>query len=111
MTQIAQTPPQSAVLFPARAVAGIALAAALVGGILGGALQALNHPAPAAGARTISARDQVVLQAAQDWEARYRQMYPTSVSGGATVSPRDQVVLQAAQDWEARYRQMYPSSR
>jgi hypothetical protein len=110
MTQIAQTPAQPAVLFPARTVAGIALAAALAGGILGGALQTLSHPAPA-GAATSSARDQVVLKGAQDWEARYRQMYPTSLSGGATVSPRDQAVLQDAQDWEARYRQMYPSSR
>jgi hypothetical protein len=25
---------------------------------------------------TISAHDQAVLKAAQDWEARYRQMYP-----------------------------------
>jgi hypothetical protein len=110
MTQIAQTPAQPAILFPARAVAGIALAAALVGGILGGALQALSHPA-AAGIPTVSARDQVVLQGAQDWEARYRQMYPGTLTDGATVSTGDPVVLQAAQDWEARYRQMYPSSR
>ena len=77
MTQLAQTPVQSSISFPARVVVGIALAAALVGGILGGTFQALNHPSTA-GAPTVSARDQVVLQAAQEWEARYRQMYPNS---------------------------------
>jgi len=49
--------------------------------------------------------DQAVLKAAQDWEARYRQMYPT------TISAHDQAVLKAAQEWEARYRQMYPIVR
>ena len=77
MTQIAQTPARTSVSFPARTVAGIALAAALVGGILGGALQALNHPTTSGGS-TVSPRDAVVLQAAQDWEARYREMYPSS---------------------------------
>ena len=77
MTQIAQTPVQSSISFPARVVVGVALAAALVGGILGGTFQALSHPA-AAGGPTLSARDQVVLQAGQEWEARYRQMYPNS---------------------------------
>ena len=77
MTQIAQTPVRTSAGFPARTVAGIALAAALVGGILGGALQAISHPATS-GASTVSARDQVVLQAAADWETRYREMYPNS---------------------------------
>jgi hypothetical protein len=77
MTQIAQTPVRTPVVFPARFVAGIALVAALAGGILGSAFQALDHPATAGGS-TVSARDQVVLQAATDWEARYRQMYPSS---------------------------------
>jgi hypothetical protein len=77
MTQIAQTPTQASIRVPGRAVAAIALAAALVGGILGSALQAMNRPATT-GAPTVSAREQVVLTAAQDWEARYRQMYPTS---------------------------------
>jgi hypothetical protein len=51
----------------------------------------------------ISPRDQGVLKAAQEWEARERQMYPTY------VSPQDQAVLKAAQEWEARERQMYPT--
>ena len=76
MTQIAQTPVRTPVQFPARGVAAIALAAALVGGILGSAFQALSHPV-SAGAPTVSARDQVVLKAAQDWETRYREMYPS----------------------------------
>ena len=77
MTQIAQTPARTTASFPIRFVAGIALAAALVGGILGSAFQALNHPATT-GAPAVSGRDQVVLQAAQDWETRYREMYPSS---------------------------------
>ena len=77
MAQIAQTPTQASVRVSGRTVAGIALLAALGGGILGSALQAMNHPATA-GAPTVSAREQVVLNAAQDWEARYRPMDPTS---------------------------------
>ena len=76
MTQIAQTPVRTSISFPARFVAGIALAAALAGGIVGGALGLLSHPSTVG--PTLSARDQVVLQAAQEWEARYRQMYPNS---------------------------------
>jgi len=51
-----------------------------------------------------TAQDQAVLKGAQDWEARYRQMYPTT-------STHDDAVLKAAQEWEARYRQMYPTVR
>jgi hypothetical protein len=51
-----------------------------------------------------STHDQAVLKAAQEWEARQRQMYPTS-------STHDDAVLKAAQEWEARYRQMYPTVR
>jgi hypothetical protein len=61
---------------PARTVASIALAAALIGGVVGGAVQALSHASPG-GAPIVSARDQLVLQAAHDWQARYRQMFPT----------------------------------
>ena len=54
--------------------------------------------------RYLSTRDSAVLKAAQEWEARQRQMYPIS------TSTRDSVVLKGAQEWEARQRQMYPNS-
>jgi hypothetical protein len=123
MTQLSQTQRRT----PTVGLAGLALAAAMLGGIVGGvvgiraqsitqdagAAQAVNvsHPAsvgqPVNKAQDdlyISPRDQGVLKAAQDWEARERQMYPT-----VNLSPRDQGVLKAAQDWEARERQMYPT--
>ena len=75
MTQLTQTQ----VRYPTRAIAGIALAASLLGGIVGAGFQAISHaPTGGAAAPAISARDQVVLQAATAWEARYRQMYPNS---------------------------------
>jgi hypothetical protein len=73
MTQLTQT----RLGFPTRMVAAVALAAALVGGIVGAAVKDLDFGSPV-GAPTLSARDQVVLQAATEWEARYRQMYPES---------------------------------
>jgi hypothetical protein len=73
MTQLVQTQ----LRYPTRTIAGIALLAALLGGLVGGGLQALVR-APSGGAPVVTARDQVVLQAAQDWEARYRQQYPNS---------------------------------
>ena len=73
MTQLTQTQ----VRYPSRAIAGVALAAALLGGLVGGGVQALTHPS-SDGVPAISARDQAVLKAAQEWETRYRQMYPNS---------------------------------
>jgi hypothetical protein len=62
---------------PSRTLGGVALAAALLGGVAGGAIQAISH-APTSGGPTISARDQALLQAGREWEERYRQMYPNS---------------------------------
>jgi uncharacterized membrane protein len=73
MTQLTQTQ----IRYPARTVAGIALAAVVLGGIVGGGVQALTH-ASSDGIPAVSARDQAVLKAAQEWEARYRQIYPSS---------------------------------
>ena len=73
MTQLTQTQ----VRYPSRTIAGVALAAAVLGGIVGGGLQALSHPS-SGGAPAVSARDQAVLTSAQEWETRYRQMYPNS---------------------------------
>jgi hypothetical protein len=131
MTQLTQTRPNDRGLM----LAGVALAASLLGGIVGGvvvpraeSIVQSNIDANAARAATVeqakwdtygadwlrlnqatqsrypTAHDQAVLKAAQDWEARSRQMYPT------TISAHDQAVLKAAQDWEARYRQMYPTA-
>ena len=70
MTQLSLTQRRT----PATIVAGIALGAALLGGIVGNRVGAALDNAH--GAPIVSARDQAVLQAARDWEARYRQMYP-----------------------------------
>ena len=118
MTQLTQTQPRN----PALALAGLAIAASMLGGIVGGiagtrvqalveanaiqqaqARQALAAANDAEWQRDKQARqDLAVLKSAQDWEARYRQMYPI------TYSARYQAVLKAAQEWEARQRQMYP---
>jgi hypothetical protein len=73
MTQLARTQ----VRYPTRTLAAVALLASLAGGLAGTGLQALSH-APAADAPGSATRDLVVLKAAQEWEARYRQMYPNS---------------------------------
>ena len=77
MTQLSQTQiPQARLRYPGRTIAGITLFASLAVGLVGVGLQALGTTS--SGAPTISARDQAVLKAAQEWEARYRQMYPNS---------------------------------
>jgi hypothetical protein len=79
MTQLAQT--QTTRTQPRTLtgkVAGIALAAAVLGGIVVGGIQALSHGTPA-NAPSISAHDLAVLKSAQEWEARYKQMYPGSL--------------------------------
>ena len=132
MTQLTQTRPNDRGLM----LASVALAASLLGGIVGGVFvprieSIVQSTIDANAARAAAAEqakwdaygadwlrlnqatqsryptvhDQAVLKAAQDWEARYRQMYPI------TLSAHDQAVLKAAQEWEARYRQMYPTAR
>jgi len=132
MTQLTQTRPNDRGLL----LASVALAASLLGGIVGGVVvprvesivqSTIDANAARAAAieqakwdaygadwlrlnqatqsRYPTVHDQAVLEAAQDWEARYRQMYPI------TLSAHDQAVLRAAQEWEARYRQMYPIAR
>ena len=132
MTQLTQTRPNDRGLM----LASVALAASLLGGIVGGVFvprieSIVQSTIDANAARAAAAEqakwdaygadwlrlnqatqsryptvhDQAVLKAAQDWEARYRQMYPI------TLSAHDQAVLKAAQEWEARYRQMYPIAR
>ena len=58
-------------------LAGVAIAAALLGGFVGSRVEAIVQGAGQDGP-TISAHDQAVLKAAQEWEARYRQIYPNS---------------------------------
>jgi hypothetical protein len=73
MTSITQTQTKS----PAVLIAGVALAAAVVGGIVGTSVQTiLDGAAPQSPA--LSAHDLAVLKSAQEWEARYREMYPNS---------------------------------
>jgi hypothetical protein len=103
MTQLTQTQRRN----PALALAGVAIAASMLGGIVGGVVgtrvQAIAEGAAAQQAQAAAAHDQAVVKSAQEWEARQRQMYPISTS----TQYRD--VLKAAQDWEARQRQMYPT--
>jgi hypothetical protein len=73
MTQLTQTQRRT----PSAVIAGVALAAALLGGIVGNRVEALVASA-GQHAPTVSAHDQAVIQAGKDWEARYRQMYPSS---------------------------------
>ena len=74
MTQLTQTQFR----YPTRTIAGVALVAALIGGIVGTGVQAIGRT-PSVGAPPVtSAHDLDVLKAAQEWEARYRQMYPES---------------------------------
>ncbi len=106
MTQLTQTQRRN----PSLAIAGVAIAASLLGGIVGGIagprvqsyFEGVAAAQAAEVARAAAAHDQAVLEQAQEWEARQRQMYP------ATTSAHDQDVLKQAQEWEARYRQMYP---
>ena len=73
MTAIAQTQRKN----PAVLIAGVALAAAVFGGIVGTSVQTiLDGSAPQSPA--LSAHDLAVLKSAQEWEARYREMYPNS---------------------------------
>jgi hypothetical protein len=101
MTQLTQTRPRS----PALALAGVAIAASMLGGIVGGVVgtrvQALVESAAIQRAQVVAAHDQAVLESAQEWEARQRQMYPA-------ITAHDVAVLKSAQEWEARQRQMYP---
>jgi hypothetical protein len=102
MTQLTQTRPRS----PALALAGVAIAASMLGGIVGGVVgtrvQALVESAAIQRAQVVAAHDQAVLESAQEWEARQRQMYPA-------ITAHDVAVLKSAQEWEARQRQMYPA--
>jgi hypothetical protein len=98
MTVLTKAQPRT----PAALIAGVALTAALLGGIAGGIVgtrvQAIVQEAAVARAaeqakwdaygtewerlhreqrsRYLSPRDQAVLEAAKEWEARQREMYP-----------------------------------
>ena len=106
MTSIAQTPRKTSASAPF--IATIALAAAVLGGLAGTAVSTFVDSAGPQ-AQALSVHDLQVLKQAQEWEARYRAMYPDSQ--GQAISAQDQQVLKQAQEWEARYRAMYPGSR
>jgi hypothetical protein len=74
MTQLSQTQPRSI----AGLVAGVALAAALLGGIAGSGIQALLASPAKAPAPVVAPAPAAVIEAANAWAARYRQMYPES---------------------------------
>ena len=59
-------------------IAAVALAAALLGGIVGSGVVALLGSSANAPAPVVAPATRGVIQAANDWETRYRQMYPES---------------------------------
>ena len=66
---------------PAIALTAITLAASVVGGVVGGAVvgRAVGDGVQEGvieRLRAADAHDAAVLRSAQDWERRYRQMYP-----------------------------------
>ncbi len=75
VTSIAQTQRKTSVSAPF--IAAIALAAAVLGGVIGTAVQTAVDGAGAQ-AQVLTVRDLLVLKQAQEWEARYRAMYPNS---------------------------------
>ena len=106
MTQITQTRPNDRGLM----LAGVALAASLLCGIVGGVViprvESIVQSNIDANASRAAAVEQAKWDAyGADWlrlNQPTQSRYPTA---------QDQVVLKAAQDWEARYRQMYPTGR
>ena len=86
---------------PALKIAGVAVAAAMLVGVVGTGVQAIVQ------------NDAVAKAAYQakwaaygaTWEQRYRAQ-----RGAGYVSPHDTLVLKAAKEWEIRYRAMYPGS-
>ena len=89
-------------------IAGVALAASLLGGIVGNRVEAFVQSvidAQAANAARAAAAEQAKWDAySSDWERRYRQQSTNQ----AVNAP---VVLEAAKAWEVRHRQMYPAAR
>ncbi len=99
MTELSQTQRKN----PSFTIAGVAFAALLLGGIVGNRVEAVVQGAAADAARAAAveeakwdaygaawqrrysqqngfetSHDRAVLLAAQEWEARYRQMYPAT---------------------------------
>ena len=107
MTQLSQTQRRN----PALALAGVAIAASLLGGIVGGVagtrVQAMvegAQAAQAADAARVAAAEQAKWNAyGAEWERLHR------AQANPALSTHDQAVLKQAQEWEARYRQMYPA--
>jgi len=99
MTQLTQTQGQRRI--PALTLAGVTMAAALLVGVVGTGIQAIAQESARAkaaeqakwtaygqawekqyraqqGVGYLSPHDKAVLKAAQEWEVRYRAMYPES---------------------------------
>jgi len=99
MTQLTQTQGQRRI--PALTLAGVTMAAALLVGVVGTGIQAIAQESARAkaaeqakwtaygqawekryraqqGVGYLSPRDKAVLKQAQEWEVRYRTMYPES---------------------------------
>ena len=105
MTELTQTQRRS----PSTALIGVALAASMLGGIVGGlvgtGVQTLAERAAADQARAAAAEQAKWDAYGAEWERLNREQR------SRYLSPRDQAVLEAAQEWEARQRQMYPISQ
>ena len=104
MTELTQAQRRS----PSSTLIGVALAASMFGGIVGGlvgtGVQTLVERATADQARAAAAEQAKWDAYGAEWERLHREQR------GRYLSPHDQAVLKAAQEWEARQRQMYPLS-
>jgi hypothetical protein len=106
MTQITQTRPNDRSLM----LAGVALAASLLGGIVGGVVVPRVESIVQSNIDANAARAAAVEPATWDaFGADWLRLNQATQSRYPTA--HDQAVLKAAQDWEARYRQMYPTAR
>jgi hypothetical protein len=104
MTELTQTQRRN----PSTVLIGVALAASMLGGIVGGLIgtgvQSLVERVTAEQARAAAAEQAKWDVYGAEWERLHREQR------SRYLSPRDQAVLEAAREWEARQRQMYPIS-
>jgi hypothetical protein len=105
MTQLTQTKRTS----PSALLVAVALAASMLGGIVGGVagtgVQTLVNRVTAEQARAAAAEQAKWDAYGAEWERLHREQR------SRYLSPHDQAVLEGAQEWEARQRQMYPISQ
>ena len=105
MAQLTQTQRRN----PTLALAGVAIAASMLGAVVGGVVVGTRVQAIADGAAAQQAQAAAAEQAKWNaYGAEWQRLNEAQQS--RYLSTRDSAVLKAAQEWEARQRQMYPNS-